>query len=182
MARGLLFDQTYFYENTEVDENTDWKLLRPSVWDAQELYIQDIIGSPLYNEIKTQIVASTLTGLNTTLVDDYLAPCLLKYVMTDAQVSLLYKYRNKSVLKDRSDSSNPIDFKEHRYLKDFYQMKAERYAEKVERYLCANSTSYPLYTTYTTSDEVRAHSVSNTVSVYLGDIDNDIKTGFDFPT
>jgi len=171
MARGLFFDQTYFYEETEVDENTDWKLIRPSVWDAQELYIQDIIGSPLYSELKTQVVADTLTALNLTLVNDYIAPCLLKYVMTDAQVSLLYKFRNKSVLNDRSEFSNPIDFKEHRYLKDFYQMKAERYAEKIERYLCANSSDYPLYTTYTTSDEVRAHNIDNTVSVYLSEID-----------
>ena len=59
--RALFFQSAYFYENSPVDENTDYDLIRPVVWDCQELYIQDIIGSPLYNAIKAEIVTNSGT-------------------------------------------------------------------------------------------------------------------------
>lgn len=168
MARPLYFNQTYFYENTSVDENTNWKQLRPIIWDCQNIYIQDIIGSALFDEVNGQIVADTLTALNTTLVDDYIAPCLRNYVMMEAQVTMLYKFRQRSVSKDRSDYSNPVDFKEHRYIKDQYQIKAEKYAVKIQDYLIANLTDYPLYNTWVNTDDVIAQKQGKRVSLYLG--------------
>ena len=169
--RALFFQSAYFYENSPVDENTDYDLIRPVVWDCQELYIQDIIGSPLYSAIKAEIV--TNSGTLTTqayldLVNGYVAPCLLNYTLMDSQITMLYKMRNRSVSTDRSDYSSEIDFKELRYLKDEYKIKAEAYADKIQRFLCANLSSYPLYTTYTTSDEVRAQNQRPSTSVWLG--------------
>lgn len=184
MARALLMNQTYFYENTEVDENVDYKLIRATVWDAQELYIKDILGSPLYDVITAEIISnngSLTTGRLVTLVNTYVAPCLLKYVMMDLQVPLLYKFRNKSTLTDRTDFSNPIDFKEMTFLRDFYRIKAENYAKKIERYICANSSTFPEYSTYTSSDEVRAQRQQSTVSLFLGGELTPRKTGFDYP-
>lgn len=176
MARALFFDQTYFYENTSVDENTDWKMIRPILWDCMEIFIQDILGTPLYNELKAQVVASTETALNITLIDDYIAPCLLNYTLAEAQVTMLYKFRNRSVSKDRSDYSSPVELKEHQYLKDQFQIKAEKYAKKIEEFLVANTTDYPLYITYTTSDEVRAQTQSSNVSLFLKGGQNNCKT------
>jgi len=173
MARALFFQEDYFFKSSAVDENTDYDLIQPVIWDCQELYIQDILGSPLYNALKDEIVTNggTLTTAKyVTLVDDYVAPCLLNYTLMDAQVTMLYKMRNKSVLTDRSDYSDPVDFSEHKYLTDNYRIKAEQYAEKIERYLCANQSTYPLYTTYTSSDEVRAQNQRPTTSVWMGGV------------
>lgn len=168
MARALFFDQTYFYENTAVDENTNWKGIRPVLWDCMEIYIQDIVGTQLYEELKDQVVNNTETALNQDLLDNYIAPCLLNYTMMEAQVTMLYKFRNRSVAKDRSDYSNPVDFKEHRYLKDQYQIKAEKYARKIQDFLIANIDDYPLYLSFTESDDVVAQNQSPQVSLYLG--------------
>lgn len=176
MARALFFNQTYFYENTTVDENTDYKMIRPVIWDCMEIFIQDIVGTPLYNELKTQVVASTVTALNTTLLNNYIAPCLLNYTMAEAQVTMLFKFRNRSVSTDRSDYSNPVELKEHQYLKDQFQIKAEKYAKKIEDYLIANLTDYPLYNTYTTTDEVRAQTQAPNVSLYLKGARSQCKT------
>ena len=171
MAKGLFISEEYFNQLSPVDENVNYDLIRPVVWNAQELYIKDIIGSPLYDVIEAEIVSNqgTLTTARlVTLVDTYIAPCLLHFALMDAQITMLYKMRNLSVNTTRSDYADPIEFREHKYLKDHYQHIAEAYAEKIERYLCANTSTYPEYTTYTTSDEVRAQAQSPKVSVFLG--------------
>jgi hypothetical protein len=173
ITKGLFFGQDYFYEESPVDENTDWKLIRPVVWACQKVYIEDIVGTPLYNTLEAAVIASSLAGNNQTLVNTYIAPCLLYYTLSEAQVPLTFKYRNRSVQTQRSDSTDPVDLTEHKYLKDEYKMIAEKFAEKIERYLCANTSLFPDYTTYTSSDQVRAQRQRPTVSVYLPGIDLD---------
>lgn len=170
VTRALFFDSDFFYENTEVDENVDLKLIRPTIWDVQEIYIMPLIGQPLYEVIEAEIIANG--GALTTqrlidLVDGYVAPAHLKYVMMQLQVPLLYKFRNKSTLTDRTDSSTPIDFAEMRHLKDFYKAMAETYSERTERFLIANGSIYPEYRNFATSDQVRSKSQGASVSVYL---------------
>lgn len=168
MARPLFFDEKYFFTVTSVDENVNYKKLQPVIWDCQELYIQDVLGTPLYNDLKDGVVNTNLTSDEQTLLEDYVVPCLINYVMMESQLPLLYKMRNKSVNTDRSDFSDPVSIEQHKYIVDQYRMKAEKYAEKIEAFLCANSTTYPKYTTYTQSDEVRAQGQRPTVPIYLG--------------
>ena len=168
MANPLFFQESYFFLVTPIDENTNYKYIRPVIWDCQELYIQDILGTPLYNEIKSQIVANTLTVLNTTLLETYVVPCLINYVLSEVQWNLNFKFRNKSVNQDRSDFTDPIDYTTFKNIREQFAMKAQKYADKIEKYLCANTDDYPLYTTYTTSDEVRAQKQKPSISVYLG--------------
>lgn len=168
MVRALFFDEKYFSLTTPVDENTNYKLIQPVIWDCQELYIQDILGTPLYDELKNQVENSTITVLNTTLLNRYVVPCLLNYTVMESQLNLMYKMRNRSVMTDRSDYSDPIDFVTVRSIRDEFRTKAEKYAQKIQDYLCANIDDYPLYKTYTTSDQVRAQNQKPTVSVFLG--------------
>jgi hypothetical protein len=168
MNRPLFFNEDYFHAVTPVDENQNYKLLRPVVWECQELYIQDIIGTPLYNELKDQWENNTMTALNLTLVQNYIAPCLANYVMKEGMTNMLFKMRNKSVMTDRSDFSDPVDFTSYKHLQNTYQERAEKYAGKIEDYLCANSVDYPLYTSYTSVDEVRAQGQRATTSLALG--------------
>lgn len=168
MNRPLFFNEAYFHAVTPVDENQNYKLIQCAIWDCQELIIQDILGTPLYTEIKNQIIADNETALNTTLRENYIAPCLANYVMYAAMPHMTFKFRNKSVMTDRSDFGDPVDFQSYEHLRDTFKIKAEKYADKIEAYLCANSSDYPLYTTYTTSDEVRAQGQRATVSLALG--------------
>ncbi len=166
-----MFNEAYFYENTPVDENTNYNLIRPVLWNAQELYIKDILGQTLYEVITDEIEANTgtlTTARLLTLVNTYVAPCLLHYTLMDAQVSMLYKMRNLSVNESRSEFSDPIQFQQHKYLKDEYRIIAEQYAERIERYLCANLSTFPEYTTYATSDLVRAQGQGVSTTMYLG--------------
>jgi hypothetical protein len=62
MANVLFISETFLKDNTLLHENIDFKYLRPVVLMCQDIHIQHKIGTTLYNELKTQITNSTLTG------------------------------------------------------------------------------------------------------------------------
>jgi len=180
-TRALFISEKYIKNNAEIDDNVDVKKLLPTVWWCQKAYIEKSIGTPLFNDLMADVIASTLAGDNLTLVESYISDALLAWTMHEAQVPMLYNFRNKSVGKSSSDNSQPIDYVEHRYLKDYYKPRAEYFSQRLEDYLCANATLFPLYQTYTTSDQVRARDTSPSVSVYLGRGRMKHSNGFDFP-
>jgi len=75
MTNFVYFISTsYLIDNSPLNENLDPKLLKSAIKESQEIYIRDIIGSGIYDELQTQAFAGTLTHLNTTLLDSYIAP------------------------------------------------------------------------------------------------------------
>jgi len=168
MARGLLINETFVKSNSEVDENVDMKLINPTIWYCQKAYIEPVLGTVLYNDLIADVVAGSVTGDNLTLVDDYIADALLYWVMLELQVPLTYKFRNKSVSKNTDANSQPVDFEQHKYLKDVYRPKAQYFTERLKAYLCENSTLFPLYGTENGVDEISPKDIAPQVSVYLG--------------
>ena len=171
-TNALFISEYYIKNNSEIDDNVDVKLLLPTVVYCQRQYIKNTIGSPLYDAIEAEISATPqgtiATAAYLTLVDTYIAPALLAWVMKEAQVPLTYKFRNKSVGKNNSEFSQNIDYTEHKYVKDYYEPRAILYTKDNENFLCANLTTYPLYSQYTTSDEVRARPTTGKTAVWLG--------------
>ena len=170
VTKGLFFDQTFFYEETPVDENVDWHIIRPVIWNCQKVYVEDIIGTPLYDVIEAEIISNAgalTTGRLVTLTNEYIVPCLVNYCMMELTTTLTFKFKNRSLQTQRSSDSDEVTLESIRYIKAEYKDLAEKFAEKIQRYLQANSSTFPEYTTYTSSDQVRAMDQKPTVGVYL---------------
>ena len=131
---------------TFVDENVDEKSLTQSILYCQEEYTKSILGTALYDEIKGQIEASTLTSDNTTLLQTYIQPALKWWVVYEAADELHMKATNKSIVTKRSDNSDPVNLNSILALKSKYRNRAERMDEKTRLFLIENQTTYPLYT------------------------------------
>jgi len=168
MSKILFISEDYVKSNTVVDENLDVKVIRPTIYDAQRDHIKPILGTDLYEKIIADIAGSTLTGNYLTLVDNYIADCLLKYVVFALNIVGLYKYRNKSVSKQTSENSNPVDYTEQRYLMDYWQKKAEVRSQDITDYLCANVDLFPEYAANNDLDDLLPNSRNYTTSIYLG--------------
>jgi hypothetical protein len=169
-TRGLFISENYVKENSEIDENVDMKLILPTIWYCQKEYLEKTLGTPLFEDLLAKVIAGTLAGNDLILVNQYISDALLMWVRMEIQIPLLYKFRNKSVAKNSAEFSQPIDYQEHKYLKDYYRSKAEYFSKRLDDYLCWSTSSnlYPLYTTYTQSDELRAQPTTATTSVFLG--------------
>ena len=167
-TRALFISENFIKRNSEIDENVDVNKLLPTVWWCQKAFIEKTLGSNLFDAITTKILADNLTGNYLTLVDAYIADALLQYFMSEVQVPLLYNYRNKSVGSNDSQWSTPIDYTQHRYLKNVYLPRAEYYTQRLESYLCENSTLFPEYTAPSTSDQLTHQDTTPPNPVFLG--------------
>ena len=145
MAFAYFIGEEALKQSSLLNDNIDMKLLKPIIRKEQEMKIRPILGTDLYNQSITQIDATSVSALNQTLLNDYVQPCLTKYVMADCLPYLSYQFRNKGVMQRSSDNSVPVDLRTIQHLVDKLTNDAEYYAERITKYLCANSTDYPLF-------------------------------------
>lgn len=156
MAFAYFITEKYIKENSPVDDNVDVKLLQMGIRKAQDIYIRDRIGSGIYDELCTQITAATLTAANTTLLNQYIAPCLLQYTLYESAENISFQILNKGIQTRNSEFSSPADISAITGLMNKWKNDAEYYANRLSDFLCANSSSYPLFLNPGSTDETIA--------------------------
>jgi len=77
MTTTLIISEEKLREFTDINDNLDSKLLMNAVREAQDIYLQRLTGTSLYEVILTKIDANTLTGAYKKLVDDFVQPFLI---------------------------------------------------------------------------------------------------------
>jgi hypothetical protein len=169
MANVLFISETFLKQNTQVSDNVDVKYIRESILWAQDSEIQKVLGSTLYNYIKTQITASTLTGVYQTLVEDYIQVTLKHYVTAECLAMAHYKITNKGLQIQDSEQSSPSSTSRLDFLVEKETNKGDWYRQRLIDYLCENSSSYPEYTNPDSGVDVIHPSDNNyRTSIYLG--------------
>ncbi len=139
ISEGRLKAVTAIHDNVEPDD------LVPYVVQAQDIYIQDILGTTMYNSLKTAVSASTLTAAEELLIDNYIAPTTANYALYLALPTLNYKVKNKSVLNPSSEESLNTGLDEIKYLRQSVEDTAQFYAQRTIEYLKANDQDFPDY-------------------------------------
>lgn len=128
-----------------IDENTDDKYLINATRIAQDLYILPIVGSGVFDELKTQIDANTVSSDNDILLKDYIQHALTFYTLYELVEPLSFKFTNKAILRKTSENSQPISTEEINQLKEKFRNIAEFYANRIVRFMIENQALYPLY-------------------------------------
>lgn len=166
--KALFVSEAWLIENSIINENVSYTQLRPTIVKVQEMRIQSILGTELYEEIGAQIVAGNLTALNTTLLEDYLRGAIREWICFELPNVLAFKYMNKGMVKRRSDESESMSMDEIKRLIAKAQNDAEWYSERVTRYLLANRTEYPLFNNYSLDiDKIRPQMQNYQVGINL---------------
>lgn len=177
MSANILFiSETTLKDRSLLQDNIDPKLIRPTIKQCQDMYIEPILGTGLYRELQEQIEDATLTALNIKLLDYYITDCLSWYVASEMVMSLGFKLTNKNVLRKNSENSNEASLSELFDLMNYYKNKAEWYAQRISDYLCENIVDYPLYNNPGSGvDIIQPNSSSYSTGMYLGDTPKDYK-------
>lgn len=169
MAQVIFISEQYIKDTSYIDENVDVKLLRNCILETQDIRIRSIIGTGLYDELKTQISAGTRTALNITLLTDYIAPALKYWVLHDAALILTFKIMNKAIVKRNSENAEVVQATELDRLMDFFKGRAEYYSERITKYLIENEASFPFFTDAGDGVDIEHPKFNNfTQGVYLG--------------
>lgn len=145
MANVLFISESTLKERTYISDNVDIKYLRETILYCQDVYVQRLIGGTLYDLLKTQIQASTLTAANTTLLNDYIHNILIWRVTAEAAYWSSNKLMNKGVMNQSSENSQMAGVTQIANLKADANDKAEWYEQRMVDYLCEHEASYPTY-------------------------------------
>jgi len=152
MATALFISRTDLVKNSIIDGNTDTDKYIQFIRIAQEIEVQNYLGTDLYNRISADIIAGTLLGNYLDLVQDYIQPMLIHFAMVDYLPFASYELRNGGLFRHRSENAeNPtkeeVDFltQKHRNFADFY---TRRFID----YMDFNQNLFPEYNTNTNED------------------------------
>ena len=145
MAKAYLISISYIKDNSIVNENIDPKLLNYAILESQDISLQEIIGTDLYEQIKDQVINNNLTADNTNLLDNYITPYLLNKVVANSIIPLQYKMTQKGMVQEVSQDAQVPNFSEVGHLRKLYETKSQDYGERLRRFLLQNNALYPLY-------------------------------------
>jgi hypothetical protein len=153
MATTLFIKPIDLKSNTILNGNVDTDLFIQFIKIAQQMHVQNYLGTKLYESITEKIKNNDLTGDYLDLVTDYIQPMLIHYAMVDYLPFANYQIRNGGVFKHRSDNSESTSKEEldilvqkHRTFGDFY---TQRFVDYMGIYA---SQKFPEYWTNSNDD------------------------------
>jgi len=176
MSRNILFISVdTIKERTGLHFNTDEKLVNPEILTAQDMYILPALGTALYNRLQDGIAANNLTQVESNLLDTYIAPTLVYYVMSELPMGLSYQFYNKGLVRKSGEGQENPSAAELIDVADRYKVRAEFYKQRLVKYLLDRSGfgTFPEYNNPGTAyDTIIPERQAYTTSIWLGDDDN----------
>ena len=163
---------TYFItieelKQTTFNANLDNEYIVPALEEAQSIYLREIIGDLLYNSITSKIDEETLSGKYLTLVNQYIKPYLTYKVQSVIVIPLNNKTRNAGVIQQYDQGFNTSTMKDTAYLADYYNSRAEFYANRLTVYLQKNAADFPEYG-YSDDNITQPTETQNVTTIFLG--------------
>ena len=109
MATAIFISNKDLVRNTIVDGNVDINKFIQFIRLAQDIHIQNYLGTDLYDKISSLILAGSLNITDNpdyvTLVDEYIKPMLIHFAMVDYIPFAAYQIANGGVFKHNSENS-----------------------------------------------------------------------------
>ena len=152
MATVLFINRTDLVRNSIIDGNVDTDKYIQFIKLAQEIHIQNYLGTDLYSKIQSDIVASSLTGDYLALVNDHIKPMLIHWGLVEYLPFAAYTIANKGVFKHSSENATNVEKNEIDFLIEKERNVAQYYTDRFINYMSFEASSkFPEY--YTNSND-----------------------------
>lgn len=112
---------------------------------AQDIHIQNYLGTRLFDKINDDIVADTLVAPYSTLLTTYIKPMVIHWTMVEFLPYAAYMIGNKGMFKHGSENSTGVDKNEVDFLIEKERSVAQNYTRRFIDFICNNSTLFPEY-------------------------------------
>ena len=154
----LLISQEYLRKKSIINDNVDYELITPIIVTAQDLKIEPMLGTKLYNRVIFETtptapgVYANLSPAIQYLMDNHITPTLLQWVQCMSVVPFKFRFMNKGIMENNSANSQPSSTDDIKFLKQELENIAENYTNKCIKYIAANLPDYPEYSTNSSTD------------------------------
>jgi hypothetical protein len=155
MATVLFINRTDLVRNSIMDGNVDTDKFIQFIKLAQEIHIQNYLGTQMYDGLTAALVAGIDLPANArwkTLLNDYVVPMLIWFSQVDYIPFASYQIRNGGMYKHRSENSESVSKEEVDYLVEKARTNAEWYSRRFIDYMSFNESLFPEYTSNSNDD------------------------------
>ena len=157
MATALFINRTDLVKNSIIDGNVDTDKFIQFIKVAQQIDIQNLLGTELYKKIGADITSAAgggagLTGNYLTLVNEYVQPALIWFAQMNYIPFAAYSITNKGILKGSSETAQNVDKNEVDYLVSKAREYANYYSTRMVDYLSFNDNLFPEYNNNSNED------------------------------
>jgi len=146
MAEAILITRKDVVKFTAMNGNVDTDKFIQYIKIAQDVHVQNYLGTDLLESIQAKIIAGTLTGDYLSLVTDYVKPLLCHWAMVEYLPFAAYTIANKGVYKHSSENAENVSKEEVDFLIEKERTTAQYYTDRFIDYMSFNaSTKFPEY-------------------------------------
>jgi hypothetical protein len=154
----LLISEDKLKANTPINENVDTQELRFSIQQAQQIFIQESLGTNLYEYILKLVNDGDISLPQyikyKELLNNFIQPTLISYSYYLALDNFYIKFVNIGLQQNRSEQGNPVTIKDLIYLKNNARDNAQFNDNLLRRHLVFNNQDYPQYTLTTNNGQL----------------------------
>jgi len=141
MAEALLITRKDVVKFTAMNGAVDTDKFIQYIKIAQDVHVQNYLGTDLLESIQAKIIAGTLTGDYLSLVTDYVKPLLCHWAMVEYLPFAAYTIANKGVYKHSSENAENVSKEEVDFLIEKERTTAQYYTDRFIDYMSFNAPS-----------------------------------------
>jgi hypothetical protein len=101
MSKAIFLSEQYLKDNSPLNPNVSSRVIYFTTWTTQEEKIKPVLGTALYKRLLEGITTtdddSKLTTQEKELLDEYIIPALMFFVLAELPQELTYKTSNKGL-------------------------------------------------------------------------------------
>ena len=154
MATVLFINRTDLVRNSILDGNVDTDKFIQFIKLSQEIDVQQILGTNMYDGLTTAIpdIDNPTNARWKTILNDYVVPMLIWYAQANYMPFAAYQIKNGGVFKHTSENAQSVDKNEIDFLVEKARTNAEWYSRRFIDFMSFNQTTYPEYTSNINDD------------------------------
>lgn len=140
MAIRLVTSQEII-EHTSMGGNVDTDHYVHFIDDVQVMYIENVLGTKLYDKILTDFDASTITGDYLEMLDEYIKPIIWHLVYAEYLRAGNVIAGNAGIFEHTPEGGQTADLDNIIYRVKAAKSIADAYTDRLKRYLCDKNIS-----------------------------------------
>ena len=146
MTKIFLISEDYIKTNSGLNDNVWGSYLTPAIREAQDIKLQQILGTPLYKSLIEKVENGAIRNDDfkpyKTLLDDYVQIYLMYQTISDLVPIIGVKLTNLGVVISNDEHLTNLSQSERELVQTYYSQRAEFYGKRLQEFLRDNSKDY----------------------------------------
>lgn len=139
-----LITEEYFKTYSPISDNYNIKDIKPYFHVAEKLWIEPIVGTPLYDELLDEVEKDEVTPEHATLLLN-IYPLLSFAIVYESLPFVSYHLSQVGITKGKSENSDSVSIKDVNYISTQLRNQCETMKMLLKKFLDEHAEHYPLY-------------------------------------